>query len=403
MRQIIDVLMRWMGAWALLGSSGFCFAFELTAHQVMEWAKKRGSVEGVLAEMPESVLFQHLLVYRSRSSQFASPRLPRVLLRSQHLRMAYNGGDESFPGAQQIELIEFQPDRAQFEIYKIEFSSSRPVKITPRPKECMECHHNMGRPVWLTALGSPEWPGLLGSSLAFQVEQTRRLENQVFADFVALSGSLPRYSRLGLQHISQGQAFDRYRGRNIEYEEQLGGEMAQFFVGEIKRRRMMPILRSPLLNFLNGMETVATDTTRMAESFFHSLRSLQEVRSGMHERFLKTQFDRSASPEDAVREQARVLAGFDHVLKSAGQVDLWNYLSTHKSKGHIEIPFGISPRGGFQKVKGALIESALHDYFDLNDLYLPLDGSLDMPSQFFEDLAVRDHCAQLLGSQQTIE
>ncbi|MGZ3697572.1 MAG: hypothetical protein ACXWP5_05665 [Bdellovibrionota bacterium] len=139
--------------------------FDFAALQSLIESRHLTSVEQVISLLPENYRQNYSLVYLSRSSQFASPKYPRIILFGPDAKFIIAlSGDPSMPGFDKLETIEFQEASKSFKFREIEFSkeAKRPKFHLNPEQTCAKCHRTPLRPNWENY---PFWPGAFGSDI----------------------------------------------------------------------------------------------------------------------------------------------------------------------------------------------------------------------------------------------
>src|SRR5882724_12502471 len=127
-------------------------------------AQHVGSVEELLAVLPEELRTHYSLIFSSRSLQDASFEHPRAVLfgSNAELILTFNG-DPSQHGFEAVETMEFDARANRFIFREITFThdETRPAaRISgPNPARCVACHDDPARPIWDVP---PAWPGVDG-------------------------------------------------------------------------------------------------------------------------------------------------------------------------------------------------------------------------------------------------
>jgi hypothetical protein len=125
-------------------------AEEMTYDKLLEVisTKKLTTIESVIAELPEHMKNNFILMYNSRSLQDASPTSPRAIVYTPTTSfvIAFNGGKKNQKGYNTIEAIQFRHDQKRFEFHELTFDGKGlPVPSEANPKKCVECHQSPDR------------------------------------------------------------------------------------------------------------------------------------------------------------------------------------------------------------------------------------------------------------------
>ena len=170
------------------------FGFE--ALQALIRAHDVGTVEQLLAALPEAQRRNYALMFDSRSLQAASFDNPRVILYGPDARFVLTfNGNAAQRGFRLIEALEFDTVTRQFRLHELEFpeqpAGAAAVRVSgTNPERCMRCHGNPPHPVWDSF---PLWPGAYGERYGATLSQPERagLER-----FLAQQPTHPRYRHL---------------------------------------------------------------------------------------------------------------------------------------------------------------------------------------------------------------
>jgi hypothetical protein len=155
-----------------------------------------GTVEELLAALPEAQRRNYALMFDSRSLQAAGYDQPRVILYGPDARfvLTFNGTDAQ-RGFRLVETLEFDVTTRQFHTRELEFpersGGAAAVRVSaPDPGRCVPCHGNPTHPVWDSF---PLWPGAYGERYNSTLSEPERagLER-----FLARQPSHPRYRYL---------------------------------------------------------------------------------------------------------------------------------------------------------------------------------------------------------------
>ena len=170
------------------------FGFE--SLQTLMRTRDVGTVEELLAALPEAQRRNYALMFDSRSLQAASLDDPRVILYGPDARFVLTfNGDAAQRGFRTIEALEFDTVTRQFHLRELEFperpAGAAAVRVSePNPERCMRCHGNPPHPVWDSF---PLWPGAYGERYGATLSPPERagLER-----FLAQQPTHPRYRHL---------------------------------------------------------------------------------------------------------------------------------------------------------------------------------------------------------------
>ncbi|NCN95370.1 MAG: hypothetical protein GW917_01460, partial [Bdellovibrionales bacterium] len=143
--------------------------------------KSIGSVESLLAHLPEHFRSSFVLMHKSRSIQEATYLNPRVILMSskglkdflsgndqsdykpEEVLMSFNGGGHHF-GSESVEMIQWRQDTKSYELSEILFRDGKANFSGTNPSQCLTCHSRGGQsptPIWDTYF---TWPGAYGAN-----------------------------------------------------------------------------------------------------------------------------------------------------------------------------------------------------------------------------------------------
>jgi cytochrome c553 len=190
----------------VLSVMGFCLALGLaepapagefsfdSLSQVIA-AQHVGSVEELLAALPEDLRTHYSLVFSSRSLQDASFEHPRAVLfgSNAQLILTFNG-DPSQHGFEAVESMEFDAHANRFIFREITFSLDKTqpaARISdPNPARCVACHDHPARPIWDVP---PGWPGVYGERYGAGLSS---IELRGLRRFLAIQATHPRYRYL---------------------------------------------------------------------------------------------------------------------------------------------------------------------------------------------------------------
>ena len=183
----------------LLGSSS-SFAQNLTFEDVKHFIKTNEvkSIDDLLPLLPEEYRSRSTYVYSSRSIQDASPESPRVVMfgRDASLMMSFNG-HPSQKGHENLEIIKFNKDTKEYELFEIQFDpdkKSGPTISDKNPSKCLTCHGDKPKPIWDTYF---MWPGVVGA----EDDDQTQLEKRYMKDFIEKKSTHSRYKYVPEQKL----------------------------------------------------------------------------------------------------------------------------------------------------------------------------------------------------------
>jgi hypothetical protein len=201
------------GAWILgvclgLGVAGTASAAErFAALQARLESGRIGSVEALVAGLPQDLRTHYALAFESRSLQGASPANPRAILFGSDagLVVTFNG-EAGERGYDAVETMEFDAAAERFVFREIRFApDGDPAGRTisePNPARCTACHGVPARPVWDAP---PAWPGIYGERYhaGLSAEEARGMRQ-----FLALQPAHPRYRHLiGAARLAERESY----------------------------------------------------------------------------------------------------------------------------------------------------------------------------------------------------
>jgi hypothetical protein len=169
------------------------FGFDSLSQVIAE--RHVGSVEELLAALPEDLRTHYSLVFSSRSLQGASFEHPRAVLfgSNAQLILTFNG-DPSQHGFEAVETMEFDAHANRFIFREITFSLDQTppaARISePNPARCVACHDHPARPIWDVP---PAWPGVYGERYGAGLST---IELRGLRRFLAIQATHPRYRYL---------------------------------------------------------------------------------------------------------------------------------------------------------------------------------------------------------------
>ena len=123
-----------------------------------------GSVEALVAALPEDLRGAYTLAFASRSLQGASFSSPRAILYGTDAAFIVTfNGEAPARGHATVETMEFDASANRFVLREIAFAASGAAAgrsiSEPNPARCLVCHGAPARPIWDLP---PAWPGIYG-------------------------------------------------------------------------------------------------------------------------------------------------------------------------------------------------------------------------------------------------
>lgn len=117
-------------------------------------------VPDLLSRLPEDYRSNYTLAYKSLSLHESSLEYPRAILFGKDARLIVTfNGHPSQQGYNDVEMLEFNETRQEFEFYALHFGEK--VELSePNPPICVTCHTASPRPIWNDY---PQWSGIFGS------------------------------------------------------------------------------------------------------------------------------------------------------------------------------------------------------------------------------------------------
>lgn len=170
--------------------------FDFAALQRLIQQHDIGTVEELLAALPQTVRSRFALMFESRSLQGATFNAPRAILFGPDARFIVTfNGDPGERGYQTIETLEYDAQTKEFRFRELQFPSNGAgatgvVTSAINPVRCTRCHGNPARPVWDT---HPLWPGAYGERYLAGLS---RNELAGLSIFLARQPDHPRYRHL---------------------------------------------------------------------------------------------------------------------------------------------------------------------------------------------------------------
>lgn len=155
-----------------------------------------GTVEELLAALPEPQRRDYALMFDSRSLQAASLENPRVILYGPDARLVLTfNGVAAQRGFRAVETLEFDTATREFRLRELEFpegpGGAAAVRLSEaNPARCTRCHGSPPRPLWDSF---PLWPGAYGERYGVSLSARERAG---LARFLAQQAAHPRYRYL---------------------------------------------------------------------------------------------------------------------------------------------------------------------------------------------------------------
>jgi cytochrome c553 len=180
----------------LTASAAHADGFGFASLEALMRTRDVGTVDELLAALPEGQRRNYALVFDSRSLQGASFENPRVILYGPDARFVLTfNGNAAQHGFRAVETLEFDAAAREFRLRELEFperpGGAAAVRVSEaNPGQCLRCHGNPPRPVWDSF---PLWPGAYGERYGVSLSERERagLER-----FLAQQASHPRYRYL---------------------------------------------------------------------------------------------------------------------------------------------------------------------------------------------------------------
>ena len=121
------------------------FSFDALAKMIRE--KELRSIDEIVPLLPTDVRNRYVMMYRSRSLQKASFQKPRAIVFEGDASFIAGFNDESLPGGNTLEVIQFREAERKWEFREISFpkDGGRPVISNANPRKCLECHQSPSR------------------------------------------------------------------------------------------------------------------------------------------------------------------------------------------------------------------------------------------------------------------
>lgn len=181
--------------------------FSFASLEALVRAHDAGTVEELLAALPEAQRRDYALMFDSRSLQAASFENPRVILYGPDARFVLTfNGSAAQGGFRLLETLEFDAAAREFRLRELEFPE-RPggaagVRVSEtNPERCMRCHGNPPRPLWDSF---PLWPGAYGERYGASLSDRERAG---LARFLAQQPAHPRYRYLDAARYADSRTF----------------------------------------------------------------------------------------------------------------------------------------------------------------------------------------------------
>ncbi len=184
-------------------------------------SRQIGTVEALVAVLPEELRASYTLVFRSRSLQSASFVSPRAILYGNDAAFIVTfNGDLAARGYRSVETMEFDAQANRFVLREVTFAADGAAAgrtiSEPNPARCVACHGAPARPIWDTP---PSWPGIYGERYGAGLS---RAEKAGIDAFLAQQPAHPRYRYLGAAarfaeratYVTSGRAL--YNGATVE-------------------------------------------------------------------------------------------------------------------------------------------------------------------------------------------
>ena len=193
---------------AVLPTIGAAAGFDFQALQSLVQSRDLGSIEQLLAALPDPQRGDYALVFASRSLQGATFLNPRVILFGPGARFVITfNGDPGQRGFRVLETMEFDDSRSEFRLRELSFpeqpGGAAQVLISEvNPARCARCHGTPARPLWDSF---PLWPGAYGERYGASLS-ARELSG--LTAFLARQPTHARYRYLlGAGHLAEPDTF----------------------------------------------------------------------------------------------------------------------------------------------------------------------------------------------------
>jgi len=181
---------------ALAAPAAHADNFGFASLQALIRTRDVGTIEELLAALPETQRRDYALMFDSRSLQAASFENPRVILYGPDARfvLTFNGAATQ-RGFRVVETLEFVAATGEFRLRELEFperpGGAAAVRVSEvNPERCTRCHGGPPRPLWDSF---PLWPGAYGERYGASLSDRERAG---LARYLAQQPAHPRYSYL---------------------------------------------------------------------------------------------------------------------------------------------------------------------------------------------------------------
>lgn len=178
----------------------------VTSSQIESWFKNPATepktIETFLAKLPEIYRGHFALMYDSKSLHQATPNEPRIIFFGPDARLLTAvSTDPRDPRYGVVEMIEYEPQTAEYKFHELDFDGERPQFIR-EPSRCNTCHGGDGRPNWEPYDG---WPGAYGS--VHDTMKWKTKENALFGEFMKTSLFKGRFLSLPPRFVTIQETF----------------------------------------------------------------------------------------------------------------------------------------------------------------------------------------------------
>jgi ankyrin repeat protein len=136
------------------------------------------SIDALIGLLPRERRASYVLAYKTGGLQEGSPAHPRVITYAGRLFLSFNG-NPAHKGHDVLEMLEFDPDRARFELHELQIRKGRPTWHGPNPAECLTCHGEEPLPIWDSWY---LWPGFYRSEQGALYPKEAELHRQFEAN-----------------------------------------------------------------------------------------------------------------------------------------------------------------------------------------------------------------------------
>ncbi|MBC7692370.1 MAG: hypothetical protein H7222_11460 [Methylotenera sp.] len=148
-----------------------------------------------MALLPAEMRSNHVLMYASKSSQFASELFPRVILFDEGAKNIISFvGDPSHPSYSTVEIMQRGEPGSEYSFKRIELKDEEgnaALNFHDNPQECRGCHHC--KPNWDSY---PLWPGAYGGARYRGPHGRDEPEFKKFLEFMEQNGKRGIYAHL---------------------------------------------------------------------------------------------------------------------------------------------------------------------------------------------------------------